>query len=50
MESTNNLHCLLGYQGGHMIYLRKEDLAASIEHIREFINKSTPKPGQPVKY
>jgi carboxypeptidase C (cathepsin A) len=39
-----------GYRSGHMMYLRKEDLAASNEHLREFIKKSTPKPGQPAKY
>lgn len=39
-----------GYRSGHMMYLRKEDLAASNEHIREFIRKSLPKPGQPAKY
>jgi carboxypeptidase C (cathepsin A) len=39
-----------GYRSGHMMYLRKEDLATSNEHIREFIKKSTPKPGQAAKY
>jgi len=39
-----------GYRSGHMMYLRSEDLATSNEHIREFIKKSTPKPGQPAKY
>ena len=39
-----------GYRSGHMMYLRKEDLATSNEHIRQFIKKSTPKPGQPAKY
>jgi carboxypeptidase C (cathepsin A) len=39
-----------GYRSGHMMYLRKEDLASSNEHIREFIKKSLPKPGQPAKY
>ncbi len=39
-----------GYRSGHMMYLRKEDLAASNEHIRQFIKKSTPKPGMPAKY
>lgn len=39
-----------GYRSGHMMYLRKEDLATSNEHIREFIKKSMPKPGQPAKY
>lgn len=39
-----------GYRSGHMMYLRSEDLASSNEHIREFIKKSIPKPGQPAKY
>ena len=39
-----------GYRSGHMMYLRKEDLATSNEHIREFIKKSTPKAGQPARY
>ncbi|MEP7322919.1 MAG: carboxypeptidase [Saprospiraceae bacterium] len=39
-----------GYRSGHMMYLRKEDLATSNEHIREFIKKSMPKAGTPAKY
>lgn len=39
-----------GYRSGHMMYLRKEDLATSNEHIRSFILKSLPKPGAPAKY
>lgn len=39
-----------GYRSGHMMYLRKEDLATSNEHIREFIKKSMPKAGIPAKY
>ncbi|HZY83129.1 MAG TPA: carboxypeptidase [Cyclobacteriaceae bacterium] len=39
-----------GYRSGHMMYLRAEDLVTSNEHIREFIRKSTPAPGQPAKY
>ncbi|MFD2919234.1 S10 family peptidase [Terrimonas rubra] len=39
-----------GYRSGHMMYLRKEDLASSNEHLRQFIKKSTPKPGEPAKY
>ena len=39
-----------GYRSGHMMYLRAEDLASSNEHIRDFIKKSTPAPGQPAKY
>jgi hypothetical protein len=39
-----------GYRSGHMMYLRSEDLAASNEHIRDFIRKTTPAPGHPAKY
>lgn len=39
-----------GYRSGHMMYLRKEDLAAANEHLREFIKKSTPAQGMPAKY
>lgn len=39
-----------GYRSGHMMYLRAEDLVTSNEHIREFIKKATPAPGQPAKY
>lgn len=39
-----------GYRSGHMMYLRKEDLKTSNEEIRQFIKKSVPAPGQPIKY
>ena len=39
-----------GYRSGHMMYLRQEDLASANDHIRDFITKSLPKPGQPAKY
>jgi len=39
-----------GFRSGHMMYLRKEDLASSNEQLREFIKKAIPKPGQPAKY
>ncbi len=39
-----------GYRSGHMMYLRKEDLAAANDHIREFIKKSLPGKGIPAKY
>jgi carboxypeptidase C (cathepsin A) len=35
------------YRSGHMMYLRDEDLATSNQHIREFIEWSTPEPGEP---
>jgi carboxypeptidase C (cathepsin A) len=39
-----------GYRSGHMMYLRNEDLISSNEHLREFIMKTTPKPGEAAKY
>ena len=39
-----------GYRSGHMMYLRKEDLASGNEDIRQFIKQSLPKPGQAAKY
>lgn len=38
------------YRSGHMMYLRKEDLISSNEHIRTFIQKSLPAKGKPAKY
>ncbi len=39
-----------GYRSGHMMYLRKDDLATSNDHLRAFILKAIPKPGQAAKY
>lgn len=39
-----------GYRSGHMLYLRKEDLANATESLRKFIKEATPKPGEPAKY
>ena len=39
-----------GYRSGHMMYLRKDDLATSNDHLREFILKAIPKQGQAAKY
>lgn len=39
-----------GYRSGHMMYLRKDDLATSNDHLREFILKSIPKEGTAAKY
>jgi len=38
-----------GYESGHMMYLRKEDLESSNEHIREFIEATNTK-GKAAKY
>lgn len=39
-----------GYRSGHMMYLRKEDLKESTEHLRQFIKQAIPLPGTPAKY
>jgi carboxypeptidase C (cathepsin A) len=39
-----------GYRSGHMMYLRREDLASANEHIREFIRDSLPKKGEAARY
>jgi carboxypeptidase C (cathepsin A) len=39
-----------GYRSGHMLYLRKEDIAVATDHLRDFIRASMPKPGEPAKY
>lgn len=39
-----------GYRSGHMMYLRKEDLATSNQHLRDFILRTIPKAGQGAKY
>ena len=39
-----------GYRSGHMLYLRKPDLAEANENLRKFIRESMPKPGEPAKY
>ena len=39
-----------GYRSGHMMYLRRPDLETSNQSLRDFIKKTTPKPGQPAKY
>lgn len=38
-----------GYRSGHMMYLRKEDLKSSNDHVREFILSSLAN-GKPAKY
>ncbi len=39
-----------GYRSGHMMYLRKPDLQVSNDDLRDFIQKTLPKPNQPAKY
>lgn len=39
-----------GYESGHMMYLRKPDLATANDHIRQFIQKALPKAGVPAKF
>ncbi len=39
-----------GYRSGHMMYLRKPDLATSNQHLRDFIANAIPKDGVPAKY
>jgi carboxypeptidase C (cathepsin A) len=39
-----------GYRSGHMMYLRREDLETSNDHIRQFIESATPAKGQAAKY
>ncbi len=39
-----------GYESGHMMYLRKPDLSAANDHIREFIKNSLPAPNQSAKF
>ncbi len=39
-----------GYRSGHMLYLRKEDLIASTDHLRSFILKAVAGVGESSKY
>ena len=39
-----------GYRSGHMMYLRKQDLATANEDIRQFIKASLPGLGTPARY
>lgn len=39
-----------GYESGHMMYLRKDDLQKGNDHIREFIRKSLPNAGVSAKF
>ena len=39
-----------GYKSGHMMYLRKDVLKTSTNHLREFILKAIPKEGTPAMY
>jgi carboxypeptidase C (cathepsin A) len=39
-----------GYRSGHMMYLRRPDLETSNQSLRDFMKRTTPKPGQSAKY
>lgn len=39
-----------GYESGHMMYLRKEDLESSNQHLRDFISNAIPRAGEPAQY
>ncbi len=39
-----------GYRSGHMMYLRKDDLASATNHIKAFIEKTMNKKGESAKY
>lgn len=39
-----------GYRSGHMMYLRKDDLKTSNDHLRKFILDAIPAKGQPARY
>lgn len=39
-----------GYRSGHMMYLRSEDLEGANQHLREFIEASTPAEGEAASY
>ncbi|MDN3652782.1 carboxypeptidase [Thalassotalea ponticola] len=39
-----------GYRSGHMMYLRRDDLKTSNQHIREFINATIPAADEPARY
>ena len=39
-----------GYESGHMMYLRSEDLMKANEELRSFILSSLPEEGKPIRY
>lgn len=39
-----------GYRSGHMMYLRRQDLETANDHIRQFIESSTPAENEAAKY
>ncbi len=39
----------VGYESGHMMYLRRPDLKKANDDIRAFLSLSTPEPGAPAK-
>jgi len=38
-----------GYRSGHMMYLRRPDLEKANQDVRDFIEASTPAPGEPAR-
>jgi len=40
----------IGYRGGHMMYLRKEDLIKATDDVRRFVLETIPAKDQPAKY
>ena len=47
---TKNRMVWKGYQSGHMMYLRKEDLQKANDDLRDFIKSALPGVNQPAKY
>lgn len=48
-ELAGRIHFKI-YKSGHMLYIRKKSMIKGNNDIRQFIKKSVPKPGQPIKY
>jgi len=39
-----------GYRGGHMMYIRRDDLQQANDDLRDFIKSSIPAADKPAKY
>jgi carboxypeptidase C (cathepsin A) len=39
-----------GYRGGHMMYLRREDMQQANDDLREFFRNTIPREGEPAQY